>query len=110
MDKLEIKNLIQKALDNLDEISAVEERFCAPIRVQKTTIIPINKLSYGFLIGDSELGKKIEPIGLSSGGLSLVPLGFLVVDEYGETNLIKIEGGTTDKWWDTIQKLVKSFL
>ena len=35
---------------------------------------------------------------------------FLVVDEYGETNLIKIEGGTTDKWWDTIQKLVKSFL
>ena len=110
MDTLEVKKLIKKALDNLDEISGVDECFCKPIRVQKATIIPVNKFSYGYLIGDSEMGKKIEPVSLSSGGLTVTPLGFLVVDEYGDANLIKVEGGTNDKWLDIVQKLVKSLL
>lgn len=110
MDKLEVKNLIKKALDNIEEISGSEECFYKPIRVQKTTIIPISKLSYGYLMSDSEIGKKIEPVNLSGGGLTITPLGFLVVDEYGDANIIKVEGGTGDKWLDIVQKLVKSLL
>ena len=60
-----------------------------------TTIIPVSKLSIGFATGgvDSAAAQKSTKFGGAGGsGMSLSPVGFLVVDKAGKTEFISTEG------------------
>ena len=61
-----------------------------------TTIIPISKLSVGFATGGLDTGaqpKKANKFGGGGGsGMSISPVGFLVVDKNGKTDFVSTEG------------------
>ncbi len=66
-----------------------------------TTIIPISKLSVGFATGGLDSAatpKKSNKFGGGGGsGMSITPVGFLVIDKLGKTDFITVEGkGTPD--------------
>ena len=60
-----------------------------------TTIIPISKLSVGFATGGLDTGaqpKKANKFGGGGGsGMSISPVGFLVIDKNGKTDFISVE-------------------
>lgn len=61
-----------------------------------TTIIPISKLSVGFATGGLDSAatpKKSNKFGGGGGsGMSIAPVGFLVIDKFGKTDFITVEG------------------
>jgi sporulation protein YtfJ len=63
-----------------------------------TTIIPISKLSVGFATGGHDTGaqpKKANKFGGGGGsGMSISPVGFLVIDKNGKTDFVSTEGKT----------------
>ncbi len=66
-----------------------------------STVIPISKISVGFATGGLDSGatpKKSNKFGGGGGsGMSISPIGFLVVDKFGKTDFISVEGkGTPD--------------
>ena len=89
-----------------------------------TTIIPISKLSVGFATGGVDTGanpQKSAKFGGGGGsGMSVTPVGFLVVDKNGKTEFISVEGKTApdpveqacdllDRTPDIIQKVKNIF-
>lgn len=64
-----------------------------------TTIIPISKLSVGFATGGldtSSQPKKANKFGGGGGsGMSISPVGFLVIDKNGKTDFVSTEGKNT---------------
>ena len=64
-----------------------------------TTIIPISKLSVGFATGGLDSGatpQKSNRFGGGGGsGMSVTPVGFLVIDKSGRTDFINVEGNNT---------------
>ena len=64
-----------------------------------TTIIPISKLSVGFATGGLDSAatpKKSNKFGGGGGsGMSITPVGFLVIDKSGKTDFISVEGKST---------------
>ena len=66
-----------------------------------TTIVPISKLSVGFATGGLDSGataQKSNKFGGGGGsGMTVTPVGFLVIDKFGKTDFISVEGkGTPD--------------
>ena len=63
-----------------------------------TTIIPISKLSVGFATGGVDTGvspQKTNKFGGGGGsGMSVTPVGFLVISKDGKTDFISVEGKT----------------
>ena len=61
-----------------------------------TTIIPISKISVGFATGGIDAGatpKKSKKFGGGGGsGMTVNPIGFLVIDKLGKTDFISVEG------------------
>ncbi len=61
-----------------------------------TTIIPISKLSVGFATGGVDTGasaQKSNKFGGGGGsGMSVTPVGFLVIGKDGKTEFISVEG------------------
>ena len=61
-----------------------------------TTIIPISKLSVGFATGGVDTGtspQKTNKFGGGGGsGMSVTPVGFLVISKDGKTDFISVEG------------------
>ena len=89
-----------------------------------TTIIPISKLSVGFATGGVDTGanpQKSAKFGGGGGsGMSVTPVGFLVVDKNGKTEFISVEGKSApdpveqacdllDRTPDIIQKVKNIF-
>lgn len=72
-----------------------------------TTIIPISKLSVGFATGGLDSAattqQKSNKFGGGGGsGMSVTPIGFLVVDKAGKTDFISVEGKGSP---DSVEKL-----
>lgn len=76
-----------------------------------TTIIPISKVSFGFGMGGFEqcaIQKDNVVSGGSGGGVSIQPVGFLVING-GSVKILNIDSSTTmDKVIDTLPDLIKS--
>lgn len=91
-----------------------------PIDTQDgTTVIPISKISYGFASGGSDLPKKTEKVDLfaggSGGGVSVQPLGFLVISPNGNVKLLEMtvnaskENAIVSKIPDLVDKIADLF-
>ncbi len=63
-----------------------------------TTIIPISKLSVGFATGGVDTGAQVQKSNKFGGGggsgMSVTPVGFLVISKEGRTDFISCEGKT----------------
>lgn len=103
--KKEIETLMQTAISNIKDLLQVNMVVGNAIQAApETTIIPISKISCGFMAGGGEYGIKQEkkvagsmceeenfPFGGGSGaGVSVKPVGFLAI-ENGKVRLISVD-------------------
>lgn len=94
-----IENIMQTAMAEIKEMVDVNTIVGDPIiGADGSTIIPISKVSFGFMSGGGEYGKSDESsfpfAGGASGGISIHPIGFLVVDE-NNVQLLSVNGKNT---------------
>lgn len=95
-----IKNLIDGAMDKIktivDSSTVIGEKV---ITEDGTTIIPISKVTVGYVVGGGEyadlssrrVANNYPMAGGSSGGMSLTPVGFLVLLAGGEVKFVNVE-------------------
>ena len=96
--KKPIENVLEETFKNLRNIIDVDLIVGKPIENNLTTIIPVSKVSVGFVSGGGEYidNKKVKKLftlpfaGGSGGGCNIVPIGFLVVTE-GKVNFVKVD-------------------
>lgn len=90
-----IDNMMQTTMESIRGMVDVNTVVGAPVMDQKgTTIIPISKVSFGFVAGGGEYDLKTLPgtedmpfAGGSGAGVSVQPVGFLVVQDGGVSML-----------------------
>lgn len=87
-----IEHLMQITLENIKDMVDVNTVIGEPIQsITGATIIPVSKVSFGFVAGGGEYGgahsapsqENLPFAGGSSAGVSVQPVGFLVVGEDG---------------------------
>lgn len=94
-----IAGLLGTAMEKLGNMVQVNTVIGQPIFAGDTTIIPISKVSLGFVAGGGEYGNKdktlpTEPAfgGGPGGGLSVAPVGFLTSAPNGQLRYIPVCG------------------
>lgn len=94
MSEHPISDLVSSAMQSIREMVDVNTIIGNPIETADgTTIIPISRVSFGFCAGGSEFSPKKELTpnsmfgGASGAGVSINPVGFLVVSA-GEVKMI----------------------
>ena len=97
----ELNDIIKESLEGLRELgdvnSAIGDIITTPSGV---TIIPVSKISVGFIGGGADYGQKkltgAQSFGGGSGsGISITPLAFLTIDQNSSVNLISIPKEST---------------
>ena len=120
-----IEALMEIAMNNIQDMVDVNTIIGAPIEINsQISIIPISKVSFGFVAGGSEFtGETIEeynrkdkeeeiiyknPFGGGSGaGVNITPVSFLVVNN-GNIKLMPVEYcSTIDKLVDYIPEIIE---
>lgn len=90
-----INGLMDSSMQNLRKLVDVNTIIGDPIITENgTTIIPVSKVTFGFASGGSDFptSKPAELFGgASGGGVTIQPLGFLVVKEDG-VQLLQLAG------------------
>ncbi len=95
----EIKGLMQTAMSNIREMIDVNTIIGEMLEAGNgTSIIPVSKVSCGFFAGGGEYGKeKLDNFpfaGGSGAGVSLQPVGFLIVNN-DQIRLIGVDGSNS---------------
>lgn len=117
-ERKSIENLINGAMQNLHTMAEANTIIGQPITTfDGSKIIPISKVSVGYVVGGGEYTdltrkKKLEDYPLaggSGGGVSLTPVGFLISKKNG-VEYIDIEDKTAvENLMSIINKVVKKF-
>ena len=100
MDKQQsIQELLANTLGKMRELVDSNTVIGSPIHTQDgTTILPISKVSFGFVSGGTDFATKTQKDlfgGAASAGGSVTPVGFLVIKD-GSVKLMQLaEGGAT---------------
>jgi len=114
MDNHPINGLMEKAMENIKKMVEVNTIVGEAIETKNgTVIIPVTKVSCGFGAGGSEYTPKEKPAGDelpfgggSGGGVSIQPVGFLVVSE----NDIRFQMVDNNVIWDRLIEQVPEFI
>jgi len=108
MSEHPINNLMGTVMENIKGMIDVNTIIGEPVETSNgTMIIPISKVGFGFAAGGSEIPTKTpgeKPFGGGSGaGVSISPVGFLVVTS-DQIKMIPVSSGSTpiDKLVDYI--------
>ena len=86
-------------LGQLEKISKAETVAGQPITADKTTIIPVSKVTIGFAAGGSDAGGEVGTvarrgtisIGGTGGGIAVEPVAFIVVTPDGKPQLLPMK-------------------
>ena len=110
-DNEKIENLMKNAITRIKDMIDVNTVIGSPLKCfDGTMIVPITKVSVGFVAGGGEYSQNIPPknaqkeypfAGGSTAGYSIVPIGFLV-GKSGNLKLINIDNKST---FETVMKL-----
>jgi len=118
MDNHPIENLMKSTMENIKDMIDVNTVVGEPVTAYDgTVIIPISKVTFGFASGGSEFENTKDndktakhPFGGGSGaGISIKPVGFLVVRGDSIRMLPVGESNTYDKIVDTIPQIIDKF-
>lgn len=95
----DLQEIINMTVENLKKSLSAEEIVGKPIvNGDGTLILPVSKISVGFVGGksDAEKDKNAKyPMGISGGGISVVPIGFLVCGEQKSLSRLTVKGKTS---------------
>ena len=94
-----VQELMASALEKMRDLVDSNTVIGSPIYTQDgTTILPISKISFGFVSGGTDFASKTQKDlfgGAASSGASITPVGFLVIKD-GSVKLMQLaEGGAT---------------
>lgn len=113
VDKKPVDDVLSSTLTNLKEMIDVNSIVGDPIKTDNATIIPISRVSVGFVSGGGEYESQkkknfVYPFaGGSGGGCNITPIGFIIANPL-KVEFIKIDGETSiDKVLDLVQNVVK---
>jgi len=118
MDSHPIENLMKSTMENIKDMIDVNTVVGDPVTaIDGTVIVPISKVSFGFASGGSEFENTKEtancnrhPFGGGSGaGISIKPVGFLVVKGDSIRMLPVDQNNTYDKIVDTVPQIMDMF-
>ena len=110
-----INNLISTAMEKIKTIVDSSTVIGREVRTQDgTTIIPISKVSVGYVVGGGEyadlssrrVAAHYPMAGGSSGGMSMTPVGFLIINSEG-VKFVNVENKTL---YQTILNVFNSIL
>ena len=107
----DIGNIFDAALEKLKEISASDTIVGAPIILdEKTKIIPVSRITFGFAGAGGEFGKASKDnFGVGTGGgVSVTPIAFLI-SEAGKVRLVQLvdtKSSTVDNIIRTVPEMV----
>src|SRR6056297_2791564 len=106
-----VDKLVEKMLQNLENIVESETVIGEPVVSGETTIIPLTKISLGFGAGGGE--KKNEDAGEASatgGGANIEPVAVITIHE-NDVKVINLKKGGADysKFIEMIPKVVDKF-
>ncbi len=125
MDEHPIENLMKTAMDSIQKMINVNTVIGDPVETPTgSVIIPVSRVSCGFAAGGSEFmpmdaedggdkkddeGSKMPFGGGSGGGVSVKPVGFLVVNN-DQVRLLPVEGNVlADRLIDEIPTFMDKF-
>jgi len=116
VEKKAVENVLEQTLKNLRDIIDVDCIIGDAIDKGGVTLIPISKVSVGFLSGGGEYeNKKNKKLfsypfaGGSGGGCNINPIGFLVVKSDNNVEFIKINADNNiEKIIELVNKFSKS--
>ena len=119
MSENQIDEIIVSAIDRIKTISDVGSVVGDVINVDGVTMLPISKMSVGFIAGGGEYGadkgdiKKLKSYpfsGGSGGGVCVQPVGFLCIVNK-TVKYIRADGKNTyDKILESLPKLAQSII
>lgn len=92
-----LQDVIASSLQNIKNLIDTNTVIGTPIVASGTTIIPISKVSMAYATGGLDYAGKSDPnkdpknFGAGGGtGLTMQPLGFLIVDSEGNVDMINV--------------------
>ena len=110
---MEVNEILRQTIDNLKDVTSSESIVGSPILTDDgTVILPIMKLSAGYILGSGGDGKReeksLKPIsaGVGGGGVSVSPVGFLVCGK--EKRFISVDKTTDSKFAELIKTALNS--
>lgn len=114
-----LSDMMKSALNQLTESVDTGAVIGEPITVSEAlTIVPVTKLTLGFVTGGAEIASTSEkmsesntPVGAIGGGMTATPIGFLIVNKDGSASVLRADGNNgVEKWLDIVGNTVKDFL
>ena len=87
-----VQGLVSDVMGKIHELADTDTVIGKPIKVDNSTIIPVSKITYGFAGGGSDLPNKSDKECFGGGtgaGVTVQPLGFIVVSE-GDVRFLQI--------------------
>ena len=92
-----VQALISESMSKIHEMTDADTIMGNPVTVDGATIIPVSKISYGFAGGGTDLPTKTDKEcfgGGSGAGVTIQPLGFLVISD-GDVRFLQINLDTS---------------
>lgn len=110
-----VQSVLEETLKNLKSMIDVDSVVGKPIFQGEEVIIPISKVSVGFVSGGGEINGKRKRLGFnypfaggSGGGCNITPIGFLCVNK-GDVTFIKVDDqNNVDKIIDVVSSIAKT--
>lgn len=112
-----IKEIMQEAIEKINKSIDVNKVIGNPIIAGADIIIPISKVSVGFIAGGGEYNQETPPknaskdypfAGGSGAGFSVAPIGFIISNTNG-TRYLTLEENNVEKVIDTIKNISNTF-
>lgn len=115
MNDIPLKQIIDASLSQIGKVADVNTVIGEPITTDSgVTIVPFSKVSVGFASGGTDFdGKKAEPgkdphfAGGNGAGVSVTPLGFLIVDG-SEVRMLDLKNPIYPAPADPVSKVMDS--
>lgn len=113
--KNKISEVIAASLEGIKKMVDADTVIGTPIQTESgTTIIPISKISVGFAGGGNDYaGKNVQASGKNNfggaggSGVTVKPVGFLVVNRTGEVSILNIDNpGSSNELGASIQTII----
>lgn len=115
MNENRMKEIIEASVNSLKSIAGADTIIGAPISTNSgTTVIPVSKLSLGYVTGGIDYTSKVEKADKNFGGgggtgISMTPICFLVVDKDGRVEILNVgEEKTADPIGDVVGLVERS--
>ncbi len=90
-EKTSAAGILESTIEKVKDLVNVSTIIGEPIKVDGgVTIIPVSKVTYGFASGGSDFPAKSNQDIFGGGGgagVTITPVAFLVIDQYGDVNI-----------------------